>query len=105
MNKSRYGKPRKPVHLSNVHCTGAEQQLLSCKHFEFPTLDAKKDILSHVDVAGILCQTQSQNGNQTNTSTSSASSESCDLSSAASLLVPAYLTMLLVMAGFALGIV
>ena len=104
MNKSHYGKPRKPVHLSNVHCTGKEQQLLSCEHFEFTTLDAKKDILSHVDVAGILCQPQSQNGSQTN-STSSAGSESCDLSSAVLLLVPAYLTLLLVIAGFVLSIV
>ena len=100
VNGSRYGKPRKPVHLSNVHCTGREQQLLACEHFEFPTLDDKKDILSHVDVAGILCQRQSQN--QTN---GSDGNESCDLSSAASLLVPAYFTMIFVMACFALALV
>ena len=100
MNKSRYGKPKKPVHLSQVQCTGGEQNLLACEHHLFPTLDDKKDIFSHVDVAGALCIVQNQNP-----PTSSDGSESSDLSLSVSLLVPAYLTLFFVMAGFALGIV
>ena len=102
LNNSHYGKPRKPVHMSNVYCTGRELQIISCSHHKFVSLDERKEILHHVDVAGVSCQPQSKTMNQTN---NSATNESCDLSSAASLLVPAYLTMLLVMAGFALAIV
>ena len=102
LNNSHYGKPRKPVHMSNVYCTGKELQLISCLHHEFDSFEEKKDILSHVDVAGVSCQPQNQTSNHTNNGTTN---ESCDLSSAASLLVPAYLTMLLVMAGFVLGAV
>ena len=42
VNDSYYGKPRKPVHLSNVDCTGSEEQILSCDHAEFATLDDKR---------------------------------------------------------------
>ena len=59
VNNSHFGKPRKPVHLSNVHCTGSEEQILSCTHFEFTSLDDKKKALNESEVAGVICQPNS----------------------------------------------
>ena len=70
MNKSHYGKPRKPVHLSNVNCTGSEEQILSCTHTEFTSLDEKKEALNVSDVAGVICQPSSTSGNLASSSIS-----------------------------------
>ena len=59
MSNSHYGKPRKPVHLGYVHCSGSEEQILSCMHFELPSLDEKKRALNKSDVAGVICQSSS----------------------------------------------
>ena len=53
--KSKYGKPRKPVHWSNVHCNGDEQQISLCEHHAFSPLDYKKFVLGLIDVAGVKC--------------------------------------------------
>ena len=68
-NNSHYGKPRKPVHMSNVYCNGSEQQILSCKYYEFSSLDWKKMALNLVEVAGVSCHSHSQLGNSTESST------------------------------------
>ena len=69
MNNSHFGKPRKPVHLSNVHCTGNEKEIFSCTHFEFTSLDEKKEMLKQVEVAGVSCQSRSQLENSTESTT------------------------------------
>ena len=71
MSKSYYGKPRKPVHLSNVHCTGNEQRILSCTYIEFTSLDEKKEVLNESDVAGVICQSSSTSSNPASSSTPS----------------------------------
>ena len=70
MNNSHFGKPRKPVHLSNVHCIGSEEHILSCAHIEFTSLDEKKEALNESEVAGVICQPSSNSGNLASISTS-----------------------------------
>ena len=115
-NRSRYGKPKKPVHLNYVHCTGTEQQILSCTHQEPPSLDEKKSILNQVQVAGVLCQPQSSTENPTtesrftetespfteNPANSSTPVDSCSQTSTASVLVPALIIPLLLIAAIGL---
>ena len=55
LTKSKYGKPRKPVHWSNVHCNGDEHQISLCEHHAFSPLDYKKYLLGLIDVAGVKC--------------------------------------------------
>ena len=101
VKNSFYGKPRKPVHLKNVHCTGQEQQVLFCTYIEFSSLEEKKEILSQVEVAGVLCLNQT--GNQANTT----SGQNCtrELTSSTVLLVPTYLTAMLLLASLLLFLV
>ena len=56
VTNSHYGKPRKPVHLSNVQCSGMEEQILSCTHTEFISLNEKLEALNESNVAGVICQ-------------------------------------------------
>ena len=104
VNKSRYGKPRKPVHWSNVHCTGNEQQITSCESHKFETLEDKKTILSHVNVAGVMCRTAAvvtpTTMNKSNDTDSVISSEQAS----GVLIAPTYLTMLMMIANLALSI-
>ena len=70
VNNSYYGKPRKPVHLSNVSCTGSEEQILFCAHTEFATLDEKKEALHKLDVAGVICQSNNTSGSRISSTSS-----------------------------------
>lgn len=54
LNGSMFGKPRRPVHLNNVYCTGLEQQLIQCSSFRL-LLRNGRDILEEVDVASVRC--------------------------------------------------
>ena len=113
-SKSHYGKPRKPVHLKNVHCTGREQHILSCTLKEFNSLEEKKAILNEVEVAGVLCQPQSNTENPTtedpttdnptrdNPANNSTPGVSCSQTSSASVLVPTILCVLLLIVVIAL---
>ena len=65
VKNSQYGKPRKPVHLSNVLCRGNETEIFSCTYFEFTSLDEKKEMLKEVEVAGVSRQSRSQLENST----------------------------------------
>ena len=69
MVHSHYGKPRKPVHLSNVQCTGSEENILSCIHTQFTSLDEKKEALSKSEVAGVICQSRSTSDSSDNAPT------------------------------------
>ena len=101
---SQYGKPRKPVHWSSVHCTGTEQQILSCDHNEF-SVEEKKAILVHIDVAGIKCQTTASIAPTTTDETSDENgSDSSSMQASAVLVGPAHLTMLMVIVNLALSI-
>ena len=55
VNDSHFGKPGKPIHLSNVFCSGREQQILSCMHTEISSLDEKKEAMNETNVAGVIC--------------------------------------------------
>ena len=55
LTQSKYGKPRKPVHWSNVHCNGDEQQISLCDHHTFSPLSTKKSLLDVIEVAGVKC--------------------------------------------------
>ena len=110
LNNSHYGKPRKPVHLSNVHCSGSEEQLLSCKYTEFTSLDKKKEALKESDVAGVICQ-PSTFDNPTSSSTPSGHipttapiDQSTDsfLDDANPLVIPLYVIALVLIVGLAL---
>ena len=54
-NNSYYNKPKKLIHLSYVHCNDSDQQILSCTHIEFTSLDKKKETLNEVDMADVIC--------------------------------------------------
>ena len=115
MNKSQFGKPRKPVHWSNIHCTGKEQQISACENHEFPTMDEKKSILGHINVAGVVCQpttvvaptNMDESSNNDTDDTDNDNNNDTDCSSPQSqavLLAPTYLTMLIVIVNFVLSI-
>ena len=53
-SNSTYGKPRRAVHLSNVHCTGDEDSILDCSYNQY-LLDVGKSLLDQVEVAGVDC--------------------------------------------------
>ena len=104
LTKSKYGKPRKPVHWSNVHCTGDEQQILTCEHHAFSPLSYKKSLLDIIEVAGVKCLPTVDtpaNMNETNGSNSADSSEQAS----PVLVAPTYLTMLMVIVILVLSIV
>ena len=61
VNNSHYGKPRKPIHLSNVRCSGRELQIFSCMHTEFSSLDEKKEAMNETNVAGVMCVSTTSN--------------------------------------------
>lgn len=52
---SRYGKPNKTVHLSNVACNGSELALTDCDAAILPPENGRNVALL-VDVAGVSCQ-------------------------------------------------
>ena len=54
INGSFFGKPRRPVHLNNVYCTGREARLTDCSAFKL-LLKNGRNILDHTDVAGVRC--------------------------------------------------
>lgn len=51
---SYYGKPNKPVYLSNVQCNGDEETLDDCTQTTY-SLEEGKSKLSSVNVAGVKC--------------------------------------------------
>lgn len=55
MLNSYYGKPDRILHLSTVICTGPEDRLTECS-LTLLSLDDGKDIVKHVDVAGVACR-------------------------------------------------
>ena len=114
LTKSHFGKPRKPVHLSNVHCSGGEDQILFCTHDEFASLDEKKKALNESDVAGVICQSSRMSGTPTSSSSSSytttiASSDETSssflISDSNSVVVPAYLIAFALIVGVILAII
>lgn len=65
LNSSRFGKPRKPVHLNNVYCTGSERWLSECSAYKL-SLGNGRTLFNHVEVAGVSChQTPNMTGMQT----------------------------------------
>ena len=58
MVDSRFGKPSKFVHLSNVLCSGQETKLADCTIESFSLQDSTK-IVDHINVAGVVCVVQS----------------------------------------------
>ena len=50
---SRFGKPSRFVHLSNVQCSGEESKLADCTTDSFSQQDST--IVDHIDVAGVIC--------------------------------------------------
>ena len=52
---SFYGKPDRTLHLSTVVCTGSEDKLAECNSATL-SLEDGKDIVKHVDVAGVSCK-------------------------------------------------
>ena len=72
-NNSFYGKPKRPININNVKCTGSEERLLDCTYYEFPDND-KKYLQKMVDVAGVQCgegtsPTISESGSSSSTCT------------------------------------
>ena len=55
MGGSAYSKPNLTVHLSNVYCTGSEQNIAQCM-YTFFSLEDGKALLDQVEVAGVFCQ-------------------------------------------------
>lgn len=53
-NSSRFGKPRKPVHLNNVYCSGTELWLSECSAYKL-SLGNGRTLFNHVEVAGVSC--------------------------------------------------
>ena len=53
MVDSRFGKPSRFVHLSNVQCSGEESKLADCTD-SFSQQDSTT-IVDHIDVAGVIC--------------------------------------------------
>ena len=54
MVDSRFGKPSRFVHLSNVQCSGEESKLADCTTDSFSQQDSTT-IVDHIDVAGVIC--------------------------------------------------
>ena len=54
MVDSRFGKPSRFVHLSNVQCSGEESKLANCTTDSFSQQDSTT-IVDHIDVAGVIC--------------------------------------------------
>ena len=106
VNKSAYGKPRKPVHWSNMNCDGSEQQIISCYHHVFETMEQKKSFLSHLNVAGVKCLPTSSetSANMNGTKDNDTSADSSEQAPAV-LIVPTYFTLLMVITILALAIV
>ena len=52
---SAYSKPNLTVHLSNVNCTGSEQNIAQCM-YTFLSLEDGKALLNQVEVMGVSCQ-------------------------------------------------
>ena len=52
---SAYGKPKLTVHLSNVYCTGSEENIAQCTYTSF-SLEDGKALLDQVKVAGVSCK-------------------------------------------------
>ena len=102
--KSKYGKPRKPVHWSNVHCNGDEQQIISCVHHPFSPSE-KKSLLSHINVAGVKCLPTTENPANMNETMGNDTSTDSNEQTPSVLVVPTYLTMLMVIASLILSIV
>ena len=116
VTNSRFGKPKKPVHLNNVHCNGGEEGILSCTHTDLDSLDEKKKALSEVDVAGVICQTRSSSGpiatsapnnGPGNPTTSTSGGETTDevLSESSSSVIPNYLIAFVLAVGLVLAAV
>ena len=116
VNNSHYGKPKKPVHLSHVYCTGSEEQILSCAHIELASLDEKKKLLNEVDVVGVICQSSSTSGNPTSapnnapgnpTMISTSSDQNTDgvIGELVSSVIPNYLIMFVLFMGLLMIIV
>ena len=55
MGGSAYSKPNLTVHLSNVYCTGSEQNIAQCMYTSL-SLEDGKALLDQVEVAGVSCQ-------------------------------------------------
>ena len=51
---TRYSKPNTTVHLSNVVCTGKEDEIIDCTYTQLP-LDDGKLLTSHIDAASVQC--------------------------------------------------
>ena len=52
---SAYRKPNLTVHLSDVYCTGSEQNIAQCMYTSL-SLEDGKALLDQVEVAGVSCQ-------------------------------------------------
>ena len=55
MGGSAYGKPNLTVHLSNVYCTGSEQNIVQCMYTSL-SLEDGKVLFEQVEVSGVSCQ-------------------------------------------------
>ena len=51
---TRYSKPNTTVHLSNVVCTGTEEDIFDCTYKQL-SLDDGKLLASHIDAASVQC--------------------------------------------------
>ena len=52
---STFGKPNRTIYLTNVHCTGDEDELDDCNKYK-NTFDSGKLILPYVEVISVHCQ-------------------------------------------------
>ena len=55
VGNSTYGKPRRAIHLNNVHCTGDEDSILDCNYHQY-LLDNGKLLMDLVEVVGVDCR-------------------------------------------------
>ena len=55
MGGSAYNKSNLTIHLSNVYCTGSEENIAQCM-YTFLSLEDGKALLDQVGVAGVSCQ-------------------------------------------------
>ena len=53
-SNSTYGKPRRAVHLNNVHCTGDEDSILDCNYHQY-LFEEGKTLFDHVEAVGVNC--------------------------------------------------
>ena len=56
---SPFGKPNLTVHYSGVQCTGSETRLSNCATNKL-NFEEGKDLVEHIGVAGVTCNTDCQ---------------------------------------------